>query len=167
MKNSKKIQPKPNQPNDKNSAQPNSSQPTTKKPTISQEFIEFINRGSAIELAVGILIGSSFSKIVSSLVSDIVMPIVSIFIGGVKVNHLSLDLPNLFNNSAPVKIAYGSFLQNVLDFLIIATVIFFIIRFFNKLSRITAEKAKQAALVLNKPDQKSELKREITKIIKS
>jgi len=89
-----------------------------------KEFKEFISRGNVIDLAVGVIIGGAFGSIVSSLVEDIIMPIVGILIGG----H---DFSGLHLSVGESKIMYGEFIQNVLDFLIIAVCIFFMIKVVN------------------------------------
>lgn len=88
-----------------------------------KEFKKFISRGNVLDMAVGVIIGGAFGNIVTSLVNDIIMPIVGIFIGGVDFTDLSFK-----------GIKYGNFLQNVLDFLIIAFCIFLMIKAFNKFS---------------------------------
>lgn len=90
------------------------------------EFKKFILRGNVLDLAVGVIIGGAFSTIVSSLVNDILMPIVGICLGGVDFKNLSLKLGD-------ATIAYGNFIQNVIDFLIISACIFVIIKVINKL----------------------------------
>ena len=91
-----------------------------------KEFKKFISRGNVVDLAVGVVIGSAFSKIVSSLVDNIIMPLVGIVIGGIDFTKLSLEIFN-------VKIQFGIFLQNVVDFLIIAFCIFMAVKVFNKI----------------------------------
>ena len=105
------------------------------KQTLKEEFIEFINRGSMIDLAVGVAVGGAFTAIVNSLVNDIVMPIVGLIAGGINFSHLTLTIPNFFGADDAAVIAYGSFLENVLQFLIIAWVIFMIVKAMNRLNR--------------------------------
>lgn len=102
-----------------------------------KEFKKFISRGNVIDLAVGVVIGSAFSKIVSSLVDNIIMPLVGIIIGGIDFTKLSLTIFD-------VKIQFGIFLQNIVDFLIIAFCIFMAIKVFNK--------------ILHKEEKKEEVK---------
>lgn len=110
-----------------------------------EEFIEFINRGSMIDLAVGVAVGGAFTTIVNSLVDDIVMPIVGLIAGGVDFTNLAIRIPNFFGTGDEAVIAYGNFLQNVVQFLIIAWVIFMIIKAMNRLNRRRdAKKAKAA-----------------------
>ena len=99
------------------------------------EFIEFINRGSVVDLAVGVAVGGAFTAIVNSLVNDIVMPIVGLIGGGVNFTDLKIVIPNFFGGDTEAVIAYGNFLQNVVEFLIIAWVIFMIIKAMNRINR--------------------------------
>ena len=92
------------------------------------EFKEFISKGNVIDMAVGVIIGSAFSKIVTSLVNDIMMPLIGIIIGGHDFNNLSIKVGN-------AKIMYGSFLQNVVDFLIVALCLFTVIKVINKFKK--------------------------------
>lgn len=92
-----------------------------------KEFKKFIARGNVLDLAVGVVMGSSFSNIVTSLVNDIIMPFVGLLIGGI-------DFTNINIRIGDATIAYGNFMQNVVNFLIIAFSIFMFIKFINKLS---------------------------------
>jgi large conductance mechanosensitive channel len=92
---------------------------------VIKEFKAFISRGNVIDLAVGIIIGGAFGKIVSSLVGDVVMPIVGIILGGLNFSTLSAKV-------GEATIAYGAFIQSVVDFLIIALCVFMIIKLINK-----------------------------------
>ena len=112
-----------------------------KKVTESQfmkEFKEFINRGNVVELAIGVAVGGAFTTIVKSLVDDIIMPITSLLAGGADFSSLAIDIPNIFGADTVAHIAYGNFLQNVVNFLIIAFVIFVIVKFLNRMSVDTA-----------------------------
>lgn len=102
----------------------------------AKEFKEFILRGNILDLAVGVIIGGAFSKIVSSLVNDILMPIIGILIGGVDFKNLSLTIGDS-------KIAYGNFIQNIIDFLIIAGFIFVVIKIMNKVLKPKKAKTKK------------------------
>ena len=92
------------------------------------EFKEFISRGNVIDMAVGVIIGSAFSKIVTSLVNDIIMPLVGIIIGGLDFTSLSIKIKDS-------EILYGAFIQNIVDFLIIAVCIFTVIKLINKFKK--------------------------------
>lgn len=97
---------------------------------IVNEFKDFISKGNVVDLAVGVIIGGAFGKIVSSLVNDILMPIIGVLIGGVDFSNLTLKV-------GEAKIAYGMFIQNIIDFLIIAFCVFMFVKVINKISEIT------------------------------
>lgn len=114
--------------------------------SFNQEFQEFINRGSVMDLAVGIIIGGAFTSIVNSLVNDVVMPIVGLIAGGVDFTNLAIDIPNFFGTGDHAHIAYGNFIQNVVQFFIIAFAVFLMIRTVNNARRKSDEnRAKLAA----------------------
>lgn len=94
-----------------------------------KEFKEFISRGNVVDLAVGVIIGGSFSTIVSSLVNDILMPIMGMILGGINFSNLSIQFGD-------AKIMYGSFIEHIIDFLIVAFCIFLFVKFINEISRI-------------------------------
>ena len=106
-----------------------------KQSKLKKEFLEFINRGSVVDLAVGVAVGGAFTAIVNSLVDDLVMPIAGLLMGGINLTNLSLTIPNFVGGEGEVVIRYGNFLQNVVEFLIVAWVIFMIIKAMNRLSR--------------------------------
>lgn len=108
-----------------------------------KEFIEFINRGSVVDLAVGVAVGGAFTAIVNSLVNDIIMPIVGLIAGGVNFTDLAIRIPNFFGTGDEAVIAYGNFLQNVIQFLIIAWVIFMVIKAMNRLNRRRGKKVEK------------------------
>ena len=95
---------------------------------ILNEFKEFISKGNVIDMAVGVVIGGAFSKIVTSLVNDIIMPLVGIIIGGLDFTSLSIKIKDS-------EILYGSFIQNIVDFLIIAACIFIVVKIMNKFKK--------------------------------
>ncbi|UKK52997.1 large-conductance mechanosensitive channel protein MscL [Prevotella sp. E2-28] len=103
-----------------------------------KEFKEFAMRGNVMDMAVGVIIGGAFGKIVSSLVNDVIMPPIGWLIGGINFTDLSYQLPlnPLKPDLEPVTINYGSFLQTTLDFLIVAFCIFLVIKAINKLSNL-------------------------------
>ncbi len=100
-----------------------------------KEFKEFINRGSIMDLAIGVAVGGAFTTIVKSLVDDIIMPITGLILGGVNLSNLSIDVPNIFGLNTSVHIAYGNFLQNVVNFIVIAFTVFIIVRFINRMNK--------------------------------
>ena len=79
---------------------------------ILKEFREFVNRGNVLDLAVGVIVGGAFNKIISSLVNDLVMPIVGLVLGGIDFTHLELTIPNFFGINSAAHIRYGTFIQN-------------------------------------------------------
>ena len=105
------------------------------KSNFINEFKEFINRGSVVDLAIGVAVGGAFTAIVKSLVDDIIMPITSLLAGGLDFSTLAIDVPNIFGADTTAHIAYGNFIQNVVNFLIIAFVIFIIVRSMNAINR--------------------------------
>ncbi len=93
-----------------------------------KEFKDFVMRGNVIDLAVGVIIGGAFGKIVASLVNDILMPLIGLLMGGVNFSSLAWKI-------GEASINYGMFLQSVVDFLIIATAIFFMVKGINRLQK--------------------------------
>lgn len=87
-------------------------------------------RGNVMDLAVGVIIGGAFGKIVSSLVADILMPVISILTGGVDFSGVNVRIGG--TDAAPIVLTYGKFIQNTIDFVIIAVVIFLMVRFINR-----------------------------------
>ena len=108
--------------------------------SIGSEFKEFAMKGNVIDLAVGVIVGAAFGKIVSSLVGDVIMPPLGVMIGGINFSDLALTL-GTDPKGAPVLLKYGSFLQTVFDFLIIAFVNFLAIKGINKLKKPPAPAA--------------------------
>jgi large conductance mechanosensitive channel len=102
------------------------------------EFKEFAVKGNVIDMAVGVIVGTAFGKIVTSLVADVVMPPIGVLLGGVNFSALALTIHETAEG-APVVVAYGKFLQTVIDFTIIAFVIFMAIRAINRLKRPAPE----------------------------
>lgn len=115
-----------------------------------REFKEFIDRGNVMDLAIGVAVGGAFTAIVNSLVNDMIMPITGLILGGVDFSTLAIDIPNIFGADTTAHIAYGNFLQNVVNFLVVALTVFLIVRTLNRLnakamSGLKAMKAKEAA----------------------
>lgn len=99
------------------------------------EFKEFAVRGNVVDMAVGIIIGGAFGKIVSSFVADVVMPPIGMLLGGVDFSNLAVTLKAAEGKAAAVTLNYGKFVMTVLDFVIIAFVIFMAIRAMNALKK--------------------------------
>ncbi|WP_027148207.1 large-conductance mechanosensitive channel protein MscL [Methylobacter tundripaludum] len=100
-----------------------------------QEFKEFAIKGNAIDMAVGIIIGAAFGKIISSLVADVFMPPIGVLIGGVDFTKLAFTLKEAAGNAPAVTLNYGNFIQAMVDFTIIAFVIFMAVKFINSLKK--------------------------------
>ncbi len=100
-----------------------------------QEFKEFAMRGNVVDMAVGIIIGAAFGKIVSSLVDNIIMPPLGLMIGGVDFSDLAVTLKAAEGEAEAVVLEYGQFIQTVFDFVIVAFAIFIAIKVMNKLKR--------------------------------
>ena len=123
-----------------------------KKGSLLEEFKKFISRGNVMDMAVGIIIGTAFTAIVSSLVKDILMPFISLIIGGINFTDLKIVIAQATANTAEVAITYGIFIQKVIDFLIIAFVVFMMIRTLNLLqTRLKKQEEQQAAAEEKKP----------------
>lgn len=96
--------------------------------SIVKEFKDFAIKGDAVDMAVGIVIGASFGKIISSLVNDIIMPPLGLLIGGVDFKNLKIILKAATDNTPAVAINYGQFINTTIDFLIVASAIFLVVR---------------------------------------
>ena len=100
-----------------------------------KEFREFAMRGNVVDMAVGVIIGGAFGKIVSSLVGDVAMPVLGILTGGVDFKDLKITLAEAVGETPAVTLNYGAFIQNVFDFIIIAFAIFMMVKALNKLKK--------------------------------
>jgi large conductance mechanosensitive channel len=101
--------------------------------SIIQEFKEFAVKGDAVDMAVGIVIGASFGKIVSSLVSDVIMPPIGLLLGGVDFKNLKAVLKAATIDTPAVTLNYGQFINNIIDFIIVAFSIFIVVKGINML----------------------------------
>lgn len=120
------------------------------------EFKDFISRGNVVDMAVGVVIGSAFGKIVTSIVENIMMPLLGIVIGGVDFSGLSVTVGG-------AKVTYGVFIQNVIDFLIVAICIFIVVKIMSKFTKKAEEEPKE---VEPPKDEKAELLKEIRDLLK-
>ena len=102
-----------------------------------QEFKNFAIKGNMVDMAVGIIVGGAFGKIVSSLVNDLIMPPVGLLLGGTNFSNLKLTLKEAVENTPGVTFNYGNFLQTSLDFLILAFCIFMMVKAINRLKKET------------------------------
>lgn len=130
--------------------------------SMMKEFKEFAMKGNVVDLAVGVIIGGAFGKIVTSLVDDMIMPLLSVVIGKINFSDLKIVLVEAQGEAAEVAFRYGAFLQNVLNFLIIAFSIFMMVKLMN------AARKKEEALPAPPPEPtKTEvLLEEIKEILK-
>lgn len=112
---------------------------------VFSEFKSFIAKGNVIELAVGVIIGSAFGKIVTSLVGDILMPLIGLISGGIDFSGLSITIKD-------AKINYGMFIQNIIDFLIIAVCVFAFVKIIGKMTKKKEEEAVEVEEI-NKDEQ--------------
>lgn len=127
-----------------------------------QEFKDFAVKGNVVDMAVGIVIGTAFGKIVSSLVADVIMPPIGVLIGGVDFSKLAATLQEATVEGPAVVISYGKFIQTVVDFAIVAAVIFMVIKGINSLKKKAAEAPAAAAA----PPAQEILLREIRDLLK-
>lgn len=108
-----------------------------------KEFKEFAVKGNILDLAIGVVIGGAFGKIVTSLVNDIIMPIATFLTGGIDFKHLKFTIKEAHGSVEAVTLNYGNFIQNTIDFLIIAFSIFLFVKLINKLKREKKEEVAQ------------------------
>ena len=125
-----------------------------------KEFKEFVNRGDVVELAVAVIIAGAFGAIISSLVNDIIMPLVGVILGGVDFSSLSIQV-------GEATVLYGSFIQAIVDFLIITLVLFLIIRGYNKLQATRAQEAEEKPPAPPEPSPEEKLLAEIRDLLKA
>jgi len=126
-----------------------------------KEFKEFAMRGNVMDMAVGVIIGGAFGKIVSSLVNDVIMPVIGIFTGGINFTGLKATI-------GEANITYGQFIQNVIDFLIVAFCIFLMLKAINKLTNLKKKEEEAAAPAPEEPKgpTQEELLTEIRDLLK-
>jgi large conductance mechanosensitive channel len=133
-----------------------------------QEFKDFAMRGNVIDMAVGVIIGGAFGKIVSSLVGDIFMPLIGLVVGGVNFNDLKWNIREAYTNTDGVEVAaatlnYGTFLQTAFDFICIALCIFLFIKLLTKLHH----KKEEASIPPTEPTNEEKLLTEIRDLLKA
>lgn len=127
-----------------------------------QEFKDFAIKGNVVDMAVGVIIGTAFGKIVSSFVTDVVMPPIGVLIGGVDFSKLAMTLQAATETAPAVVISYGKFVQTVVDFSIIAAVIFMVIKGINSMKK----KAEEAPAAPSAPSTQEVLLMEIRDLLK-
>lgn len=131
--------------------------------TVISEFKDFAIKGNVVDMAVGIVIGAAFGKIVSALVAGVLMPPIGVLLGGVDFSDLSIVIKEAVGTAPAVVIAYGKFLQTVIDFTIIAFAIFMVVRGINSLKKQEAETPKADPV----PSTQEVLLTEIRDLLKS
>ena len=131
--------------------------------SMMSEFKNFAMRGNVVDMAVGIVIGGAFGKIVSSFVNDVLMPPIGMMMGGVDFSDLAVVLKEASGEAAAVTINYGSFIQTVLDFVIIAFAIFMVVKAMNNMKK----KEEEAPAEPPKPSAEVELLTEIRDSLKN
>ena len=130
---------------------------------ILQEFKTFAMKGNVVDMAVGIIIGAAFGKIVSSLVNDVLMPPIGMLVGGIDFSSLSITVKEAIDNSPAVVIKYGVFINTIIDFVIVAWAIFMVIKAMSALKK--REEAKSAPAP--KPSDEVVILAEIRDILKT
>lgn len=133
------------------------------------EFKEFAVKGNAVDMAVGVIIGGAFGKIVSSIVNDIIMPPIGWLIGGVNFSDLKYTLPSVdlgVEKLAPATINYGNFIQTTFDFVIIAFCVFLLVKGINRLARKDAKKEAPVPAPAPEPTNEEKLLAEIRDLLK-
>ena len=132
-----------------------------------KEFKKFIMRGNVIDLAVGVVIGGAFGRIVTSLVNDLIMPFIGLLLGKVNFNDLKYVIRPATTTETEVAFKYGTFLQSIIDFLIIALAIFLIIKLIASAKKKKEEQQQQKQTAASEPSNEEKLLSEIRDILKS
>lgn len=127
-----------------------------------KEFKEFAIRGNVMDMAVGIIIGAAFGKIVSSFVTDIIMPPIGVLLGGIDFSNLAITLQSASEEAEAITLNYGLFINTIIDFIIIAFAIFMVIRQMNRFRKKQEESPKKAI----EPSQEAILLTEIRDLLK-
>jgi large conductance mechanosensitive channel len=128
-----------------------------------EEFKAFAVRGNVVDMAVGIIIGAAFGKVVSSVVGDVIMPPLGLMIGGVDFSDLAITLKDAVGDKPAVVLAYGKFIQSIFDFSIVALAVFLLVKGINRLKRQEAE----APTLPPAPSKEEQLLTEIRDVLKS
>ena len=135
-----------------------------------KEFKEFAVKGNAVDMAVGVIIGGAFGKIVSSIVDDMMMPPIGWLIGGVNFSGLKVTLPSVeipgVEKMQAATINYGNFLQTLIDFVIIAFCVFMLVKFINKLARKQKKEEDKKPAPAPQPSAEEKLLTEIRDLLK-
>lgn len=126
-----------------------------KKKGFFSEFKEFALKGSVIDLAVGVIIGGAFATITTSLINDVVMPLVGLFLGGIDFSTWAIEIGPIFSGAEPSVVSIGLFIQTIINFIILAFIIFLMVRAIN-MARAKAEEKKKAETNAPAPGPTSE-----------
>lgn len=118
-----------------------------------KEFKAFISKGNVLDLAIGVIIGAAFGKIVSSLVNDVIMPIIGLILGNINFKELKIVLKEANNDIPASTLNYGLFIQNIIDFLIIAFIIFLFVKLYSKVKKEDKKEPKQEIPTLTKDQE--------------
>lgn len=118
-----------------------------------KEFKAFISKGNVLDLAIGVIIGAAFGKIVSSLVNDVIMPIIGLILGNINFKELKIVLKEANNDIPASTLNYGLFIQNIIDFLIIAFIIFTFVKLYSKTKKEDKKEPKQEVPTLTKDQE--------------
>ncbi|WP_108822284.1 large-conductance mechanosensitive channel protein MscL [Dysgonomonas sp. Marseille-P4361] len=130
--------------------------------SVVKELKEFMMRGNVVDMAVGVIVGGAFGKIVTSLVNDVIMPPIGALLGNVNFSELKVVIKEAVGETAAVTINYGAFIQTIIDFIIIATAIFFAIKAINSLKK----KKEEAPAAPPAPTKEEVLLTEIRDLLK-
>ncbi|AYZ74170.1 large-conductance mechanosensitive channel protein MscL [Fusobacterium necrophorum] len=130
--------------------------------SVLKEFKEFAIKGNVVDMAVGVIIGGAFGKIVSSLVGDVIMPAVSTILGGQSFAEKAIEIPSKVEGAEPILIKYGLFLQNIIDFVIISFCVFVMVKIINSLKK----KEEEAPAAPPAPSNEEVLLSEIRDLLK-
>lgn len=133
---------------------------------IVDEFKAFIARGNVLDMAVGIIVGSAFTKIVNSLVADVITPVISLITGKVNFSDLKYVISEATEATAENAVTYGNFIQAIIDFFIIAVVVFLMVKFVNKTKERFEKKVEEAPPEPPKPSNEEILLTEIRDLLK-
>lgn len=131
--------------------------------SMMKEFKDFAMRGNVVDMAVGIIIGAAFGKIVSSFVGDVLMPPIGVLLGGVDFSSLAITIKAAVGETPAVMVSYGKFIQTVIDFIIIAFAVFMAIRAMNSMKK----KEEEAPAAPPKPSDEVVLLGEIRDLMKT
>lgn len=128
-----------------------------------KEFKQFALKGNVLDLAIAVVIGAAFSKIVTSLVNDLIMPILSLLLGRINFATLKYDIPSSIAGAADISIKYGLFIQAIIDFVIIAFSLFIFIK---AITYMKKKETKEVVAIVPKPSQEELLLTEIRDLLK-